>query len=586
MTSLKTILWRASIRTKILVPSIVLFIIFAVTVTFFFNRTYTQRMEAELAEKLQRDGALLQKILHDEERRIALRARFMADMVRFSEQFPGTTAGSSVLIYMLEYLQQTDVEIRVYSRADLLSGALGELVRKGLLGIRTNALVEYGSDAGRVMAIAGVSPVERASGTSEVIVTSYPLSRARLRELKDKLGVDLAIVHEGVTVTSTLTDPNCVQVFNQAIDAEMQQSVLEAGERVIQDIFCANDPRRAIFLPLEIGFEHRAIYVVSLSLQEILDAKRRVTGATALSAGVTLLVIALIYSILVRRFTQPLKNLASMTERVGERDYGPGVPVESGDEVGELAGSFNTMVRRLEKSERELERLHEKEMERANRMATIGELASSIAHEIRNPLAGIGGAIRVLRSDKALSDNRRELLEEVDKQIERMDRLTRDLLDYSKPAPARLVFTDVHGVLDSALFLTPLNRAGSRYRVRKEYELSLPKIQIDPSKIQQVVLNILLNAIQAMDDDGEVVIKTSAGGEKAGRRLLVEIADNGVGMSAETLENALRPFFTTKKTGTGLGLAIGLQIMESHGGSIAMRSEEGKGTTFTLLFPI
>jgi polar amino acid transport system substrate-binding protein len=109
---------------------------------------------------------------------------------------------------------------------------------------------------------------------------------------------------------------------------------------------------------------------------------------------------------------------------------------------------------------------------------------------------------------------------------------------------------------------------------------------VDPQKVQQVFLNILLNAIQAMDESGEIAIRTSVEDGAEGRRLLVEIRDNGTGMSDETRRNSIRPFFTTKKTGTGLGLAIAQQVMESHDGSMELRSEPGHGTTVLLSFPM
>jgi len=307
--------WAARIRTKILVPSIALFTIFAIAVIINFTWTFTSGMEAGLAQQLQRDGVLLDKILRDDEERIALHARFMADMVRFSEQFPGTVTGRSILIYLLEYLKQEDVETRVHSRADRQTEPYGELVRKGLLGIRTTALLETGNDPAPLLTIASVSPIERTDGTGEVIVTSLSLNEERLGALKDKMGVDLGIIHGGRVVTATVKDSACRQVIDRMITEDLQRKVLGGGESIIRNIDCDQNPQKAIFRPLEIGFESRAIYVLSVPLGEIIAAKRRVTRDTVLTAGLVLLGVVLVYSVLVRRLTQPLRDLANATVR-------------------------------------------------------------------------------------------------------------------------------------------------------------------------------------------------------------------------------------------------------------------------------
>jgi signal transduction histidine kinase len=568
------------------VPTIILFTIFALAVILNFTRTYTARIEARVTQQLQRDGELLDKLLHDQEQRIALHARFMADMVQFSEQFSGTATGRSILIYLLEYLQHEQVETRVHSGVDRQTEPYGELVRKGLLGIRTTSLTEAGDGADEVLTIASVSPIERTGGTGEVIVTTLSLDEERLNDFKDKMGVDLGVVHEGRVVTSTLTDPACRDVIDRMLTAELQDSVLRDGESVIRNVDCVGDPRKAIFRPLEIGFENKAIYVLSVPLGDILAAKRDVLRGTVVTAVLVLIAVTLIYSVLVRKITQPLKDLSTATMRVGERDFRPQIEVTSQDEVGDLASSFNSMLERLEANEREIERLHKTEMERADRLATIGGLASGVAHEIRNPLAGISGAMRVLKKEECLTANRKELLDEVLRQIERMDKLTRDLLDYSRRSSVKLKPSNMNEVLDSALYLTPFGRESSGIAIRKEYDSGLPDVRVDSRQVQQVFLNILINSIQATGDDGEITIKTGLRNESGQRWVVVEISDNGVGMSAATLNNAVRPFFTTKQEGTGLGLSIAQQIMRSHQGKMEIESKLGQGTMFSLLFPL
>jgi signal transduction histidine kinase len=144
----------------------------------------------------------------------------------------------------------------------------------------------------------------------------------------------------------------------------------------------------------------------------------------------------------------------------------------------------------------------------------------------------------------------------------------------------------MNDLLESTLFLLETARERPELKIVKRYDEHLPLVNVDASQIQQVFLNILLNAVQAMPGGGEITLTTSMAGEDGDRRVLVEVEDRGAGMSPEVLRKAVTPFFTTKHRGTGLGLSIAQRIMDSHGGTLQILSSEGKGTTFCLSFPV
>jgi len=586
MTARKRLRWYRSMRTKILAPSAALFILFTVVVIVGATQLYTQGMEKRLVEKLDSSGSFLDAILHEEESRAALHVRFMADMVLLAEQFSGNRVGRSSLVYLLDYLREAGMEVRTFPVTGPFDEPFGPLIRKGMLGIRASDLVREGGQGSETLCIASVAPIERTDGIREVIVGINRLGDDELARLSDKLGVDVTLLLEGRVIASTFAEENCRRFLAGAVSEEMGQRVLDHVERVSLDLQCAGTPHRVVLRPVHVGFTNRAICALSLPTQGFISAKRRITRDTLLAASLMLVSALAIYSFLIRRITQPIKDLAGLTRRVGERDFAVRVPVTTHDEIGELEVSYNSMIERLAQSEGEVEALHRRELERADRLATIGELASGIAHEVRNPLAGISGAMQILKQDIRLDDERKEIVEEILTQITRMEKLTLDLLEYSKPSTPQMSSTNLHEIMDKVLFLAAMGGEKSNIAIRKNYAADLPEVLVDPEQIQQALLNVLLNATQALPNGGTISVSTRLRNESAQPAVLMEIADDGIGMSRETLDKATRPFFTTKHRGTGLGLSIVSQIMKNHAGTIEFDSAAGKGTRIVMTLPL
>jgi signal transduction histidine kinase len=218
---------------------------------------------------------------------------------------------------------------------------------------------------------------------------------------------------------------------------------------------------------------------------------------------------------------------------------------------------------------------------RAEHLAHIGQMAASLAHEIKNPLAGISGAIQVIRDGLPADDDRRPILGDVLRQITRLDGTVRDLLVYARPKPPRLRSCDLNEVVERVLTFMSGEPELRRVRVEFTADASLPLVEADETQIEQVLINLVLNAAQASPDGGQVHVYTEL--NETHMRLAVE--DRGHGMHPDVQARAFEPFFTTKARGTGLGLPICRRIVELHSGTIEVASQLGRGTRVTVELP-
>ncbi len=224
---------------------------------------------------------------------------------------------------------------------------------------------------------------------------------------------------------------------------------------------------------------------------------------------------------------------------------------------------------------------------RSDRLATVGELAAGLAHDLRNPLAGVSGALHVLAGQLPNADPRQALLAEIQSQIARMNKTLTDLLWHARPPKPQYLPLNVNEVVEQALWFLPM-ASGTGIQVVKRLQPGLPPLRLDPNLLHQALLNVLVNARQAMPNGGQLLVSTCLRQNLIGKEEVVEVAisDTGVGILEENLSRIFQPFFTTKAQGTGLGLAIAARIVEQHGGRIGVESKVGKGATFRIVFPV
>jgi signal transduction histidine kinase len=223
-------------------------------------------------------------------------------------------------------------------------------------------------------------------------------------------------------------------------------------------------------------------------------------------------------------------------------------------------------------------------MQKVEKMANIGELAAAIAHEIKNPIAGISGAIQVLSEEFPDGDDRKEIINEVLAEIGRLDKTVRDLLSFAKPPEPSLVRTPVAPLIERSMRLISAQAKKQGVEVDAASMAQDAEVNIDPEQMQQVLINIMMNALHSMSAGGKITLATQVDKEK--NELEISISDTGNGISQDELKNIFKPFYTTKHTGTGLGLSISKNIVESHGGSIIVESRVGVGSTFAITLPM
>jgi PAS domain S-box-containing protein len=245
-----------------------------------------------------------------------------------------------------------------------------------------------------------------------------------------------------------------------------------------------------------------------------------------------------------------------------------------GEEARECSG-----CRTLEQNLSDVRRL-EHQIVQSEKLATVGQMAAGLAHEIKNPLAGIAGAIQVLGDTLPEDDERKPVVRQVLDQVKRIDGTLRDLLTYARPKTANLESTDLHEIIEQALAVVSL-LPNNRVLVVKHFDPRLPRAMVDAELFGQVLTNLFINAIQAMSALGTLTVTTST----APGGILVTVRDTGPGMGRSQLEKIFDPFYTTKTRGTGLGLPICRRVVEAHNGTLSVSSEPGKGAEFTITIP-
>jgi signal transduction histidine kinase len=223
----------------------------------------------------------------------------------------------------------------------------------------------------------------------------------------------------------------------------------------------------------------------------------------------------------------------------------------------------------------------QRELIRNERLAAVGELAGGVAHEIRNPLAGIGGALTMLAREIPADDDTQEVMSEIQLQIDRMERLVQELLAYARPGVLHPEWTDLHSILKQAVASVSERRTGSKVGLVLELDPKGPEVYADARDLEHALENLVLNAYQAIPEEGTIEVRTRYSGED----VLISIHDDGSGVDAAVRDKIFEPFFTTKARGTGLGLPLVRRAVENYGGEIHVHSAPGEGTTFVFSIP-
>ena len=374
-------------------------------------------------------------------------------------------------------------------------------------------------------------------------------------------------------------------------------------------------------------------------MASLLESKKIVLITVVFDAIVLIIFGSFLLS---RVLVKPIKDLVRLTQKVSEGDFSQKIEASNKNEIGQLIESFNRMIERLKENQESLRsyldslestnkqlKQAQEELIRTEKLASIGRFAAGVAHEVGNPLGAILGYASILQKEGITPEESKDYLKRVEKEIERINKIVRELLHFARPTPFEIHEVELNKIIQNTLSLLSYQKNFKNIETQLDLQPDLPFIKGNESQLSQVFINIVLNAIDAMPNGGKLQIQTRGyvleylSGDwpqgmysrrrksdpdesdyshlrrpylfstgltkfsKGDRLVKLVITDTGSGIRKEDLENIFDPFFTTKAPdkGTGLGLSISLRIIESVGGEIRVESEIGKGTTFELYFP-
>jgi two-component system NtrC family sensor kinase len=293
----------------------------------------------------------------------------------------------------------------------------------------------------------------------------------------------------------------------------------------------------------------------------------------------------MIFFLVNRIVLKPVNAIVAATRKVADGDLHYTIALPQRDEIGMLAQSFNAMTQKLSEAQRQVYQ--------SQKLAAVGQLAAGVAHEINNPLTGVLSYSSFLLKRAADKPEFKDDLDVIVRETQRCRGIVKGLLDFARPSPPEKHPSDINEIVERAIRIVHAQLAAHRVEVHKRLRADLPAVNADANQIQQIIVNLLLNANDAIGDTGGTValttdLRTNRDGARAdGSAIEISVSDTGCGIPEAHLERLFEPFFSTKgRKGTGLGLAVAWGIVERHNGRIEVESAVGKGTTFRVLLPV
>ena len=352
------------------------------------------------------------------------------------------------------------------------------------------------------------------------------------------------------------------------------------------------DPTLALAVPIYKGSKVVGAVGLSASLTRMRVSWARTRWIIFLYLAIDTVIMVLFGGYLLsRRLIRPLSRMLVRVKALAEGEYHPyPAPVKGAGEIGELEEAFEKMALNLTENRKKLEenlaslKAAQIELVKSEKMATVGRLASGLAHELGNPLSSIQGFTHILRRQNLPQAERDDFFDRTESELLRMDSIIRSLLDFARPESTELIPSDLNRVVTESLSLVEVQKWFKGLKVVTHLDQELPSVLAQENSLTQVLLNLLTNAGQSMPDGGTLTLET---GTADNCEVYISVTDTGTGISPQDLKMIFDPFFTTKEPGqgTGLGLSLSQSIVENLGGRVEVKSNLGEGSQFTVFLP-
>jgi len=400
--------------------------------------------------------------------------------------------------------------------------------------------------------------------------------------------IGTATIFQGdLRISTNVLRTDGTRAIGTRVSEEVYEQVLVKGLPWIDRAFVVNNWYISAYEPIrDVEGKIIGILYVGILEQKFNDMRNK---AIAMFLGIACagMIIALIVSnFLAKGVLHPIKHLiyASHQWASGNLDYR--VETTAKDEISELTDTFNLMASSLKERDERLKEYTQQQIMKSERLATLGQLAAGVAHEINNPLGAILMYSHLFLEEMGDEDSHRKNLEKVVAEATRCKNIVRGLLDFARQSEPNVEEADANDILKRTLSLIQNQALFQNIKVNLALSPSLPRTMMDSSQMQQVFTNIILNAAEAVAGEGKLTIASRVTAD--GSSVEIEITDTGCGIPRENIEKVFDPFFTTKEVGrgTGLGLAVSYGIIARHKGIIEVKSEPGKGTTFIVRLPL
>lgn len=445
------------------------------------------------------------------------------------------------------------------------------------------------------------APVPTSEGGVEGAILAGTRLETLLADLKAQSLADLVVLDSnGILIATTLVEPEEGYATLELSPDEVDR----IDPSLTREVTLYNRPYQMVYAPLVVRQQEMGVLGVLLASNYIVSTEATSRNTFSLLFSLATVGVIVVGYVLSQSIARPILRLRAISQAVASGDLAQKTGIETSDEIGELATAFDTMTIRLRERTEEAAHLYAETVQRnkelaeinlrlqstqqqliqSEKLASVGQLTAGIVHDVKNPLAVIKGIAEELRDEPGLDPGIKEQMTVVRDNASRAATIVGDLLKFARQAKPEMKQNDMRESIEAAIRLTEYLARKGTVQVVKDVPARAVMAYYDAGQIEQVLINLIQNAIQAMPKGGTLRINLS----HAPGALAVAVEDTGIGISPGNLARIFDPFFTTKKEGegTGLGLSVSYGIISRHGGKIGVESKVGKGTTFTILMPV